>query len=500
MSMDAAQLQAEIDALRAENEALRATSGGSAPVDETAPPRTGRSNWWRGLLSAVCIIVAGILVPVSIVAAWARTELVSEQAFVQTFAPLVDDPGVQQLIITQATAAVDEAIDVQSFTNDLFNGLSTLDLPPAAKTALGMLRAPAASGLQSLIESSISRVVESDAFAAIWQRSLLASHRALVAVATNDSSNAVSVDSSGSLGIQLGPIIDELKSSLVEQGFGFASAIPSIDRTIVIVQSDALRLVGTVYTLAVTLGWWLPVIAFVLFLLGILIARRRSTAVLGTGVAIALGSGALAAALAGAGLVIGMNAGNLDIPAATLDTIFSAVVGAMRDTALVLMFLGIVIAVTAWLSGRWAPAVRVRTVAGSLTAGARTALQRRGVNTGRFGNWLYVQRTLVRIVILVLALILLFIMRPLSIGDILLTVALGLAVWFVVELLQRDPALAVAPDGAAGSSHEDPVERGAEEGAPSQDELVSVGADAASTDDASAAEAPPETSATPPLR
>lgn len=493
MSMDAAELRAEIDRLRAENEALRAVTAPAPEPDEVAPPSPRRANWWRGALSAVCITVAGILVPVSIVAAWARTELVSEESFVQTFAPLVDDAGVQQLIIDQTSTAVDEALDIPSFTNDLFDGLATLDLPPRAQSAIDLMRVPAAAGLQNLVDSSITRVVESDAFSAVWQRSLLASHRALVAVATNDESAAVSVDSQGALGINLGPIVEELKTTMVDQGFGFAASIPAIDRTIVLVQSDALLLVGTIYQLAVTLGWWLPVISLALFAVGILLARRRSTAVLGTGVAIFVGAGVLAAGLSGASVVLGLSAGSLGIPAATLDTIFYAVVGAMRDTAIVLTFLGLVIGITAWLAGRWAPAARVRSFTGSLTTSARTGLQRRGLNTGRFGAWLHAQRTLVRLIILALTVLLLFALRPLSIGDILLTVILGLVVWFIVELLQRDPALVVETEADA--------EAAVDAAAPEEDELVSVGVDAATVvDDAPVADAPPTTGKRPPKR
>src|SRR5690606_33736974 len=116
---------------------------------------------WRAIVSALCIVIAGILVPVTIVSTWTRAQLVDEAAFVQTFAPLADDPGVQELVIQQSTAAINESLDVESFTDDLFDGLARLDLPPAALRALELLRRPAASGLQNLIENTVTRVVES---------------------------------------------------------------------------------------------------------------------------------------------------------------------------------------------------------------------------------------------------------------------------------------------------------------------------------------------------
>ena len=173
---------------------------------------------------------------------------------------------------------------------------------------------------------------------------------------------------------------------------------------------------------------------------GVLIARRRSTAVLGVGLAITIGAGLLAVALASAGAVLSLNAPGLGIPARTLESIYDTVIGAVRDTAVVLTFLGIVVAVAAWLSGRWAPARRIRSMAGSLTASARSGLRSRGLDTGAFGDAMHRQRVLVRVVILVLAMLLLFALRPLTFGDIALVIVLALAVWLVTALLERSPS------------------------------------------------------------
>ncbi|NYE20760.1 hypothetical protein [Microbacterium immunditiarum] len=472
MASDVDDLRAQLEELRRENERLREQR--TEPVEplaaasDTAPPR--RRNGWRAIVSALCIVIAGILVPVTIVSTWTRAQLVDEATFVQTFAPLADDPGVQELVIEQSTSAINESLDVESFTDDLFDGLARLDLPPAALRALELLRTPAASGLQGLIESTVTRVVESDAFAEVWQRALIASHRALVAAATGDGSGVVTIDEAGVLGIQLGPIVEELKQRLVDRGIGLAEAIPAVDRTIVIAQSDALPLVIAIYNIAVTVGWWLPLIALALFVVGILVARRRSTALLGTGVALALGGAALVIALGAARAILSLNAPALGVAPATTDSIFFVVAGAMRDTAIVATFLGVVIAIAAWLGGRWEPAVRVRTLAGSLTGNARAGLRRWGFDSGAFGDWMHRQRLLVRIVILVLAIVLLFALRPLSVGDIVLAVVLALIVWLIAELLQREPVASTtaaedesadAATAAAASAvveHDEPVE------------------------------------------
>lgn len=444
---DDADLRAELQRLRAENAALRGTAASAASTDPAPAPRRGR---WRAIVSAVCIVVGGIIVPVSITAAWARTALVDENAFVTTFAPLAQDPGVQQVVIDQAGAAVRSAVDIPAITDAVFDGVQTLDLPPAALSALDLLRGPAASGLQSLVDGAVAGVVRSDAFSAVWQQTLVSTHRSLVAIATGSGDGAVSVDAQGQLGIQLAPIIEQVKSTLIAQGFGVAQSIPVVDRTIVIAQSDALPLIATGYTVAVAAGTWLPVAAAALLLIGVVTARRRTTALLGSGIALAAGALGTAAALAAGGVMLGLQAGSLGIPAPVLTTVYGTVTGGMADTAVVFALLGIVIAAAAWLSGRWTAAVRVRSVAGSLVTRARGGLRSAGLRTGRFGAWLYAQRLLVRIGLLVAVILVLLALRPLSLSDVMATAVGGLLLWLVAELLQAPPAEA-APDPDAGA-------------------------------------------------
>lgn len=441
---DATALRARLDALEAENARLRADS-----PPPTARPGGPAGNRWRAFLSALCIVVASILVPVSVVAAWARVELVDETRFVETFAPLADDPQVQTLVADEVSTAIEDSLDLDTLVNDLFDGVQDLDLPPRALAALDLLRTPAIQGVQNLVDTTVTRLVQSDAFADVWEAALRASHRSLQAVAAGGtSSGAVVIDAEGQIGIQLGPIIEEVKKRLVDRGIGFAEQIPVIDKTIVVAQSNALTVVGTVYNLAVAAGWWTPVLALVLFLAGILIARRRSTAVLGTGVGIAVGAGALAIALGVAGSVLALSAPNLGVPAGALGSMYEQITGAMRDTAVVLTLLGAVIAVIAWMSGRWRGARAARSGVASVNTGLRSALLRRGIDTGGLGFWLYAQRVLARIVLGVLAVLWLMLLRPLSIGEVFLVLIVWLVVWWVSELLQRRPEEVAAVDAA----------------------------------------------------
>ncbi len=87
----------------------------------------------------------------------------------------------------------------------------------------------------------------------------------------------------------------------------------------------------------------------------------------------------------------------------------------------------------------------MRSATGGLNASARAQLAARGFDTGAFGAWLGRYRVLVRTLIAVLAVLWLFSMRPLSLGDIVLVLVVALLVGWILELLQRredDPVLA----------------------------------------------------------
>lgn len=443
---DTVDLQAELAALRAENEALRA--GGSAPPDAVTPAPRRRSDWWRALLSAVVIIVATILVPVSIVTAWARVQLVDEDAFVATLAPLVDDPAVQAMIIDESMEAINAQVDFPQITSNLFDGIAELGLPPRAADALQLLEAPAANGLESLVTTAVTRVVESDAFAEVWATATRAAHRALTTAATSDGGGLV-VRTDEGVGIQLGAVVERVKQNLVDRGLGAAQLIPSVDRVLILGEGTNLATIRTGYALATTLGFWLPVITLALFGLGILIARRRSTAVLGTGIGFVVGGGTLAVGLAIGTTAVGVTAGVLDLSPDALTVIYEQLVGNMAQTALVLALLGVFIAVLGWAMGRSGPAQSLRGGIRELNSSTRRRLDERGLDTGSFGLWLARQRILVRTIIAVLAVLWLFPLRPLSVGDIVLVLVVTFVVAWILELLQRRPDELTAEEFAA---------------------------------------------------
>ncbi|WP_216648846.1 hypothetical protein [Agromyces agglutinans] len=436
-----AALEARIAELEAENASLRASRATSAPgVASEVPGKSRRKGRGRSVLSAVVIVVALVLTPVAVLTSWARWQLVDTDRFVSTFAPLAEEPAVQAYLTDEVTAAIEAQVDIPALTADLFDGLRALDLPPRAEDALGLLEAPATQGLQSLVAQVVERVISSDAFADTWANALRVTHRQAIAAIQGQPDAALEIGAGGQLSIQLGPIIAEVKQRLIENGVGFAQAIPEIDRSVVIAESNAFTLVQTIYALAVAVGLWLPWIVVALLVTGVLIARHRANAVVWTA-----GGFALVMALMAAGVGVGhlffvATVSPSIMPLDAADVLYDQIIDFLRSTIVAALVLGILAAVIAWWAGPSRPARSLRGFSTAGFAAIRGQGENYGVTTGSFGVWLDRWRTALYAAIAIVATLVVLLIRPITTGRVVATVLIAILAIVLVELLRRPPA------------------------------------------------------------
>ncbi|PPL19107.1 hypothetical protein [Microterricola pindariensis] len=469
-----AELEALVARLQRENAALRsgeapdAGVGDSPPDAPHAPHR--RSRAWS-VLSAVLIVIGLLLAPIAVVSSWAKVQLSSADQFVATFAPLAKDPAVQDYISAQLVTAIEANVDIAGITSDLFDGLKQLGLPPRASEALGLLEAPAVAGVKNLVSTAVDRLVASDTFAELWAGALRVSHNQLTATLEGDPNAAVTVNGKNELGIQIGPLVEEVKKRLVAQGFGFAANIPAVQLTVVVATADAFTTVRLVYNLAIAVGSWLPVVALVLLAAGILLARRRVGALVATSIALGVVMLVLAAGFGIGRIFFASAVASSGLPSAAADAIYDQVVQLMQSTTTALIVLAFTIALIAWFSGPYSLAAKLRGFIGSGISSVRRAAEHRGITTGRFGLWMYRQRVLVRVLIAVVASAVLLLSRPLHGSTIVWTAVLALLAVLVAELLQRtgeelgtegDAGTGAVGAGDAGAGPAGPLEDGAD--------------------------------------
>ncbi|WP_314149581.1 hypothetical protein [uncultured Leifsonia sp.] len=438
-----AELLQRLAALEEENAELRGRLGtegdGTEPLvgAAPAPARAHKRGWGWTLLAVVLIVIGAILAPVAVVASWAKLQLTDTDAFVATYAPLAHDPGVQAYVTDEAVKVIEDSVDIPALTSQVVDGITNLGTGPVATKALEALKGPLADGILSLIHTTVGNFVASDAFAQVWQQALRASHTQLVATMQGDPQAAIAVGSDGSVGVQLGPIIDRVKQLLVERGITFASQIPTVDRTITVAQNSSIPTLQVFYGVAVAAGAWLPWVAIGLLALGVVVARRRALALIGAASALAI---AMIVVVAGIGIGRLVFVGSVSpglIPAGVAQTVFGTVATPMRDTGVAVLVLAIVVAVVGWYAGPFGVPRRLRGFFGSGVTWVRTSAERHGITTGKAGEWIYAQRVLLRAAVAVIAAAVVLFVRPLTPALIIWTLVIAAVVIAVLELVQR---------------------------------------------------------------
>lgn len=418
----------------------------------TAVKKSAGRSW----LSAIALILAIALTPAAIVTHWATSEVTNTQRFVSTLSPLAKNPAVQETIITEVTTIIDKQVDIKEVTTSLFEGLgNALDLPDAAKKALGMLAAPAASGVEGLVQTLVSNVVKSQAFADAWDKTLTLTQEQTVALLSDSPDSVIKLSNDGTLTLPLKPIIVEIKAELVKQGVGFASAIPEVNTDITIGKVPELALARVLYQVGVGVGTWLPWVVAALFVVGIAAARRRPRALAATG-SVMLGLMALMAFLFTSGRIVATT---------VIDPNYSPIVGAVYD-ALVAFVLNVVLAlavasvfaiITGWAFGVSESAEKFRAFSNKQITSLRETVDPQDKIFANSSVVMHKYRIVARVVIIGGIALILSSIIPLTVADVFGWTLTGLVLLFAYEVLQRPVVTAAAPKVAATVAAAAPV-------------------------------------------
>ena len=388
------------------------------------------------MVASLCIVVACVLAPLSVVAIWTRNQVTNTDRYVATVSPLASDPAIQAAITDQITAQVFAYIDVQGLTSQAVDALAERGLTPALADQLRALAVPIANGVESFTRSQVARVVASDAFADAWVQANRVAHAELVAALTGEGGGAVTVEND-TVSVNLAAFIQTVKARLVEAGFSIAARIPEVNASFVLFQSDDITRARSGFQLLNTLGVWLPVIALVLLGLGVYVAKDHRRALVGAALGVAVAMVVLALGLAVFRSVY------LDaVPASVLPhdaaaVAYDTIVRFLRLGLRTILVVALVVAAGAFLTGRSVTAVRARQSLTGAIGWLQGSAEHAGLRTGRVGTWVGANKRALRIgAVVVAALVLVFWGRPTGKVVLGLTLAL-LAALAIIEFLGR---------------------------------------------------------------
>jgi hypothetical protein len=426
----------ELLRLRAENAALRAQADRRGMAQRPQAARPVARQRWRTIVASLCIVQACVLAPLSAVAVWTRNQVTNTDRYVATVTPLANDPAIQQAITDQITAQVFNYIDVQGLTNQAVDALAERGLTPALAAQLRALAVPIANGVQSFTRTQVAKVVQSDAFADAWVQANRAAHTELVKALTGEGGGSVTVEND-TVSINMAAFIQTVKQRLVDSGFSVAARIPEVNASFVLFQSKDITRVRTGFNLLNTLGVWLPILALILLVLGVYVAKDHRRALVGAAIGVAVSMVVLALGLAVFRSVY------LDaVPATVLPhdaaaVLYDTIVRFLRLGLRTIFALALVVAAGAFLSGRSLTAVRTRQGLTRAIASLQGGAEQAGFRTGPVGAWVYEHKRALRIgAITLAALALVFWGRPTGKVVLGLTLAL-LVVLAIIEFLGR---------------------------------------------------------------
>jgi hypothetical protein len=383
---------------------------------ETAASPTGptrKQSRGRGVTVWVVLVAAGLLLLLSSFAVWINRVALNTGQFADTSSSLLDDPAIRAAVANRAVDELFANVDVQAEVEG--------QLPSGYKGLAG----PATAGLRQASYQIVDRALQQPRFQTLFKTTVEETHRTLVEVLEGGGERVSTTN--GEVTLDLRTIIQEA-ADRIGIGQQVSNRLPENAGRIVILRSDELGTAQNVFELLKTLAWVLPLLALVAFGLAVWLARDRRRAIRGVGATLAAVGviGLLAANLTRNYVVNALVASHDDRKAA--DNAWNILTDLMRGSFRLMIVVGILFLVAAWLAGPGRRAVTTR-------SWVAPALENR--------LWAYV----------VLALVVLLLLFTAAVSDftrllvVLLLAALG-AVW--IELTRRQ-TLAEFPDAGDGT-------------------------------------------------
>jgi hypothetical protein len=420
----------ELERLRAEVRELR---GRAAAVPE--PGRRG--GRWRAPVAAVCIVLACVLAPVSVLGVWAANQVSNTDRFVANMEPLIHEPAVQSALSARITAEIESRIDLPALITSTSSQLASAHLPRLAQL-IDNFSGPIESGIDSAIGTAVSRVVASPVMATIWVTALRTSHAGVVKVLSGQGNGSLSVVNNQVV-LNLGPLITQVKDTLVARGFTAADRIPTVNATFPLFEAPNLAKAQQGYRLLTTLKWVLPLLTIALLVAGVWVARNTRHGLYWAALGVAASMLVLGIALTIARGIYLNSVPTSVLPTDAAGVVYDTLIRFIREGLRVLLLVGLIVAAGAFLTGPAHAAVSIRRGIRSGIGWVRGSAERRGLSAGPVGDWTARHKTVLRVAaVAVVALIFVFWGHP-TLAVVIWLVLLLLVALGVIELLGGRP-------------------------------------------------------------
>ena len=419
-----------------------------ARIAELEKAKVPRRFDGRGLTAWVLVIVAALLFPIALTAYWGQRTLTDTERYIATVAPLAQDPTVKQAVGDKLTTVLVTQIDAQQRVSDLLT-----DNPK-----LQPLAGPIAVAVNNLVGQTVTKVLDSDQFDQLWITINTKLQEGLVKALSGDPTGPVTIQGDQVI-LDTGDLIAVVKQRLVDQGLSFAANIPVppiADRQVVLLTSPQLAQARFAYALGQPIAQWLIYAVLLLFVIAVLVSRRRARMTMAVGIAIILG-----------GLVVrllmayGQNQIELTLTGTSFaiaqQAFFTILTAFLLNAVRAAYALGLVLLVVGWFLSGTSSALAARRLFGGAVSGAGGRAS--GTAIAPVAAWFARTRVFWRFLIVGVAAAVILTASPLTGSLILWTAVLAVVAFVVLEFLAAAGAGAGAvPSDDATSAEAEPAD------------------------------------------
>jgi hypothetical protein len=338
--------------MNSEGDVVAADAGQAG--DAPAPKRGPRARRTRQVISWVLVVLASLLIPISVISAWAIHTVTNTDQYVATMAPLARNQVIVDHLATKATDTLFSSKVVQNKITDA--------LPAKAKPIVQ----PITNQVKNYVYGLALSFFESEQFGKLWDTLNRHTHDAVVDILTGKQSELTKkLEKGGAIAVNVTPALSNIIDKANARGVTLFNPLKPILTTgnglgVTIVSKNQVSKFSGIFNLLVKLGWAVPVIALILGVLSIVVAVGRRRALLRVSMGVALFTVVLLGVLSyGRGQFLhysSVHSFDRDVAAAVWDTLLRFLKTDLRWTLLV----SVLVAFGAWVAGpaRYAVAIR----------------------------------------------------------------------------------------------------------------------------------------------
>jgi hypothetical protein len=387
-----------------------------APVETTSrtPGKVPRAPRTRRVISWVLIVLASLLIPISVISAWAIRTVTNTDQYVVTMGPLARDPVIIDHLADKATDALFSSHVVQNKVTDV--------LPAKAKPLVG----PITSEVKSYARGVALRFFQSPAFGKLWDELNRHTHEAVVDILEGKHAPLLEkFQQNGAVVLNLTPALDQIIDQLNQHGVTLFNPLKAITEKgnqglgFAVVSTQQVSKYSALFNTLVNLGWAVPVTALVVGVLSIALAVDRRKALLRVSLGISLVTLLLLAALDVGRNIFLNEASSLSLGRDVAGAVWDILLRFLKTDFRWTLLAALVVAFLAWLFGpaRYATWIRSHLARAGRWLGAQATSLGSGAGRAaagsdgarRVGGWVVEHRNGLRIVgLAVAALVLLF--------------------------------------------------------------------------------------------